>query len=148
MEQIINDLLGWTTYNNAKKLVEAGLPRETADMWYDLMDGDEPEEKIAWVEVDRWAVENYEIYPCWSLGSLIKLLPDKILEDDELEIRSYLVEDGTRFYQIAYSKGGHDSLSTSERESLIEVCIEMILHLLINKTLTQFPSNPYKCEKN
>ena len=139
MEQIINNILGWTTYNNSKKLVEAGLPRETADMWYDLMDGDEPEEKIAWVEVDRWAVENYEIYPCWSLGCLIGLLPDRILEGDELDIRNYQVEDGTRLYQIAYCKGGHDSINTSERESLIEVCIEMMLYLLNNKKLTQFP---------
>lgn len=140
MEQIINNLLGWTTYNNSQKLVEAGLPKETADMWYDLLDGDEPEEKIALVDVDKWAVENYETYPCWSLGSLIGLLPDKILEDDELNIRSYQVEDGTRFYQIAYAYRGHDSISTSEKESLIEVCIEMILHLLTNKKVTYSPT--------
>lgn len=140
MEQIINNLLGWTTYNNSQKLVEAGLPKETADMWYDLLDGDEPEEKIALVDVDKWAVENYETYPCWSLGSLIGLLPNKILEDDELDIRNYQVEDGTRFYQIAYCKRGHDSISTSEKESLIEVCIEMILHLLTNKKVTYSPT--------
>ena len=140
MEQIINNLLGWTTYNNSQKLVEAGLAKETADMWYDLLDGDEPEEKIALVDVDKWAVENYETYPCWSLGSLIWLLPDKILEEDELNIRSYQVEDGTRFYQIAYSKKGRDSISTSEKESLIEVCIEMILHLLTNKKVIYSPT--------
>lgn len=122
----------WTTFGESCKLVDAGLPKETADMWYDLMDGDDPEEKIACVDVDKWAVENDETYPCWSLGSLINLLPSKILKEDEFAIRNYSVEDGTRFYQIAYSNRGHDSINTSEKESLIEVCIEMIILLLEN----------------
>lgn len=70
-----NRPLGWTTIEEGKKLVEAGLSPETADMWYDLLD-------VCYCHIPK--VNEFQLhdfyyldreYPCWSLGRLIDLFP-------------------------------------------------------------------------
>lgn len=86
MEQ--NRPLGWTTLEEAKKLVEAGLDTNTADMCF---------AKAHLADVDMFAIDTapysetieakdyddiWEISPCWSLGALKKFIPDEIKVND------------------------------------------------------------------
>lgn len=81
-----NRPLGWTTLEEAKLLVDAGLDPNTADMCYiakDYIDGKELRwytketilekygEKAFYVEVLNR--DQTDFYPCWSLGALIEI---------------------------------------------------------------------------
>lgn len=81
----VNRPLGWTTLEEAKQLVEAGLPVETADMCYphfirggaDSYDAN----PVPCSSLDY----PYEM-PCWSLGALMQLLPRTIEQEYDLLI--------------------------------------------------------------
>jgi hypothetical protein len=71
--------LGWTTIEEAKLLVEAGLDPNTADMSYEL-DTQSPK-AVSFVETEKYYKALYvsplyepmtKAYPCWSLGALKK----------------------------------------------------------------------------
>lgn len=64
-----NRPLGWTTVEEAKQLVEAGLDPNTADLWIS------PQGKYIG---DIKTKPSYQTYPCWSLGALIGLMPKTI----------------------------------------------------------------------
>ena len=72
--------LGWTTLEEAKKLVEAGIDPNTADMLFENHYG----ETI--VTVKPWTIKGRSIgahiFPCWSLGALKKVVPDCIIKGD------------------------------------------------------------------
>lgn len=77
-----NRPLGWTTIEEAKKLVAAGLDPSTADMSYNwvecrVRDGNAVEDWLLMPSPidDR---QPYEQLPCWSLGALIELMPKEI----------------------------------------------------------------------
>lgn len=129
--------LGWTTIEESRKLVEAGLNPETADMHYTLA---EDESLYILYADNEVAHDGDRIVPCWSLGALESLLPDKILEGSyEIDIRKYPLTDGVTLYQIAYgsrislSGSWHDMVNTGECETLIEAVMDMVLWLLNNK---------------
>lgn len=79
-----NRPLGWTTIDEAKRLVEAGLDPNTADMYYEPFNDENwvfaysecssyknySEYKQKWPDID--------IIPCWSAGELISLMPKSI----------------------------------------------------------------------
>jgi len=74
--------LGWTTIEEAKLLVEAGLDPNTADMSYNfvvckVINGNPSED---WLLQPFSPDENqpHKQLPCWSLGSLIELMPKEI----------------------------------------------------------------------
>lgn len=67
--------LGWTTIEEGKKLIEAGLDPETADMEYPQM----YYEENGYYEVPSVREKNVEIgtsIPCWTLGRLLSLMPE------------------------------------------------------------------------
>ena len=82
--------LGWATIEQSKKLVEAGLDHNTADMHYCFEDGEigmydideiTREHCILDVKGEYGYDEEYmkkHMIPCWSLGALIDLLPKTI----------------------------------------------------------------------
>lgn len=74
--------LGWTTLEEAKQLVEAGLPVKTADMYYWLAEGKE------YVYTGKCSDSNG--IPCWSLGALVQLLPRTIKQEYNLLINTEL----------------------------------------------------------
>lgn len=88
MEQ--NRPLGWTTLEESKLLVEAGLDPNTADMYYEALNGECDENSIAYTFGET--LENYSVLkrdfpdaknmPCWSLGALKKVVPDCIIKGD------------------------------------------------------------------
>jgi len=70
--------LGWTTLEQSKALIEAGLNPETADMnHYKKIDG--------WVTLPKGEINygGFEMVPCWSTGALIELLPKYIKSGKE-----------------------------------------------------------------
>ena len=65
----------YTTVEQSKWLIDAGLPAETADCCLERVEGTESDRMVT---VTEWE-ENYDFYkeedlfPCWSLGRLIEL---------------------------------------------------------------------------
>ena len=81
-------LTGWTTIEQSKKLVEAGLNPDTADMYYSAyityangkpIDGKPTYGLQAWPYKDRSSMvvgfTKVDYVPCWSIGKLIDLMP-------------------------------------------------------------------------
>lgn len=74
MEQLKwNRPLGWTTLEESKMLVEAGLDIYTADMYYYYKD-DVPQITTNFDHLKELLNQRYCI-PCWSVGALIDLFP-------------------------------------------------------------------------
>lgn len=67
--------LGWCSIEQSKKLIEAGLDPNTADMYYDLID--EPE-LYGYPHTPYREDDIGMFHPCWSLGTLIELIPKTI----------------------------------------------------------------------
>lgn len=63
-----------TSIEQSKKLIELGIDINTADMFWDLLDGDEPDEKIPNCYWDRFDITINEFVPAWSLSTLLKFL--------------------------------------------------------------------------
>lgn len=83
-----NRPLGWTTLDEAKRLVEAGLDPNTADMYYEPNDDGGyciyPHSQCnSYKNYDEYKEQwsDIEIIPCWSAGALIGLLPGEIRKD-------------------------------------------------------------------
>ena len=78
-----NRPLGWTTVEESERLAEAGLDPNTADMyminehafgiWNNLKYDDI-------IDFAKQGERDKNIYPCWSLGALIGLIPKSIGE--------------------------------------------------------------------
>ena len=66
----------YTTVEQSKRLIDAGLPAETADCCLERVEGTESDRMVT---VTEWE-ENYDFYkeedmfPCWSLGRLIEMM--------------------------------------------------------------------------
>lgn len=120
--------LGWTTLEEARQLVEAGLPVETADMCYphfirggaDSYDAN----PVPCSSLDY----PYEM-PCWSLGALLKMIP-KIYESED-DGGCYLAlckRYDTDKWHCLYHR---DTLcKTRQYNTAIEAVVEMIIWLL------------------
>ena len=83
--------LGWTTIEEAKLLVEAGLDPNTADMSYNfvvckVINGNPSED---WLLQPFSPDENqpHKQLPCWSLGALIGLMPPMLNNGTMLSIQ-------------------------------------------------------------
>ena len=128
----------YTDLEQSCKLAEF-LPLESADMFYSRAD-------VALGEMESYAniLHREEIgddTPAWSLAALLNLLPNEISTGErycdkyQIDIRKYDGGDNTTLYQIAYgnnrgfSGSWHDMINTSEKESAIDACYEMILKL-------------------
>ena len=93
------------------------------------------------IKENLFSYRNGYIVPCWSLASLLAILPNEIITDNrfechyQIDIRKYDGGDNTTLYQIAYgnnrgsSGSWHDMINTGEKESLIDCCVQMILEL-------------------
>ena len=71
-----------TSINQSKALIDLGLDASTADMFWDLLDGDEPEEKIPSSFPDRFDISSEEFVPSWSLQTMMNLLPSHIFTEE------------------------------------------------------------------
>lgn len=130
----------YTDLEQSKKLAEI-LLLESADMWYP---NSENRNKIEYgfdVTRQQIYIDYKDGLPCWSLASLLSILPNEIITDNrfechyQIDIRKYDGGDNTTLYQIAYgnnrgsSGSWHDMINTGEKENLIDCCVQMILEL-------------------
>lgn len=75
----MNNQLGWTSLDQAKQLIKAGLDTNTADMsylydWNNSKNFDVPDTIVTC----DWDDDYNKNIPCWTLGALIGLLPKTI----------------------------------------------------------------------
>lgn len=123
---------GWTTIQQSRALVEAGLDPDTADMRIYLKDENDESafEVIASPYRDRMRTFPYDHYlPCWSLGRLFDLIPTDI-GDASLYLHGY--NDG---YGLRYENGDGVSQGKESGEDLTEIACKTICWLLATGVL-------------
>ena len=118
-----------TSIEQSKKLIELGLDVNTADMFWDLLDGDEPDEKIPNCCWDRFDITINEFVPAWSLSALIELIPDKISINSEsyylsftkksVEFRGPITWDGQK-------------AKSFEMDNILDAAFEMVCWVINN----------------
>ena len=138
----INRPLGWTTLEEAKQLVETGLPVETADMfWASDADTVVPTPYITKTDNETLIPAYKGAIPCWSLGALINLLPLSFQSKEGFNYEYYLhfdilLDEIKPTYYI--KRSGYNYPVVAEKcETIIEACVEIIIWLLNNKFYEQ-----------
>jgi hypothetical protein len=115
--------IGWTTIDEAKRLICANVDNNTADMWYH-----NGEQNPKPYREHRDFVKS----PCWSLGALFNLLPKQIGMYGE---KYYLiVSEGAKLpWSICYADVYNEDhpILAFQKETLVEACIEMIAALKV-----------------
>ncbi len=109
-----------TTRERSQRLLELGIDRSTADMFYPI-DSSLPEvcDNGDNIQVD---------YPAWSLGALIDILPEMI-RDNKFNVNYYLTIEKDC---VKYSNRVEDEENQYEcYGELIECCVDMIETLVI-----------------
>lgn len=154
----------YTDLEMSKKLAEI-LPLESADQTWAIIaivgaNLDVPEEQQYRHNGDM----PFQYYsgigiPCWSLATLLHLLPNKISSGEyKIAIRKYS-RGNTTLYQVAYgnNKGHsgtwHDMINTGEKENLIDCCVSMIMVLRqfyeseLNETISNYEQSERPCHR-
>ena len=105
------------------KILSKILPLESADMWYDNNG-----ESIAGRPEVRCGsfvgLASINI-PCWSLASLLELLPKRIeIVDNVYKLSVYLY--GIYYWNI---NNGNLCFESKDKDNLVDACYEMIIKL-------------------
>ena len=131
-----NRPLGWTTLDEAKRLVEAGLDPNTADMYYHY-DTVEIEGAVKYISGPELATSPYsegvktahmlytspmlddlnKVCPCWSLGALKNVVEEYFGND-----LSY--QNGKWNIVVLDEFSGHKFFEFEEIVELIKFCLE------------------------
>jgi len=120
--------LGWTTIEESRRLVEAGLNPETADMHYTLS---EDESYYILYADNEVAHDSIRIVPCWSLGALLRLMPEIHGERPKLDTSS--ISTDKYYVEYPYHERTKDVwYSTDLCSTPIWAACDMILWLLRN----------------
>ena len=132
----------YTDLSQSKTLSKI-LPIKSADMRYiciDICKGLKYMPEPRFIKSIPDHADEYDV-KAWSLVALLNLLPNEISTGErycdkyQIDIRKYDGGDNTTLYQIAYgnnrglSGSWHDMINTSEKESAIDACYEMIIKL-------------------
>lgn len=96
------------------KILAKILPIESADMYYHPYPNDED-----WYDIPNLGEANlkYNQLPCWSLSSLLNVLPANKLEKQF---------DGKWWFSVYLPSGQHKS---HKHDNPIDACVEVILNL-------------------
>lgn len=115
----------YTTIEQSKRLAEI-LPIESADMCWGICD-----ETLKWKTFpylmpwrDYTAKEHY--LPCWSLGTLLNILPHCI--DDRYDLTLGKLPDNESWY-ICYDDVDNFVYIYITKSNLVDACVEMIFIL-------------------
>jgi len=116
--------IGWTTIDEAKRLVCASVAANTADMWYH-----KGEQNPKPYREHRDFVDS----PCWSLGALFHLLPKEILPVNGSKSFLFATEGIDHPWTVVYvDLDDHDVPGLAfQKDTLVEACIEMIVALKV-----------------
>ena len=130
--------LGWTTLEEAQKLVEAGLNPETADMYYVFKRADCRESLQESVPVGPFPMEGTvdvslsdRVEPCWSLGKLLELLPFRLNLNKPVDNQTQAfreIDDNV----VAYVVHGWDNtdLVWDQSDNLVKPAVSVLMWLL------------------
>lgn len=133
--------LGWTSIVQSKKLIEAGLDPNTADMGY--VGSINAELSLAcYIDVkERFKDKKsdfFKVTPCWSLGALIELLPPYLFEFERgIDLNIYRNLNG-KGWHVSYMPNNIFDLQKdkfrqiSNGDSTVETTVNMIIWLLEN----------------
>ena len=115
----------YTTIEQSKHLLELGLKYNTADMYYPC-EGVKPKVGVAMMLSDN--------IPCWSVGTLLELMPDII--DHRLVGHRLTIDREGKYFNVSY-----DSIMTKEpvilyaESNLLDAVYQMMVYLLKNNLL-------------
>lgn len=127
----------FTDIEQSKKLAEI-LPIDSADMYwlnwhidlteskYEVFVVDKSDKYIDFFNSYTVAVENKEIIPCWSLATLLNLLPSVITRNGK---RMFLTLEKAGAYNLYYKSPDRLDELWETKEDAIDACVEMILKL-------------------
>ena len=107
-----------TSIEQSQKLKELGIDIDTADMRYKLEQ---------WIDDDDCPLQPIT-YPCWSLSSLIDILPDTITDEDGTVFGLNIKKNFIEYYNPSMGALWATYCSIIA-EDLVDACYEMILKL-------------------
>ena len=125
--------IGWTTIDEAKRLVAAQVDLNSADMSY-------VEGPLGWalstspslaVKKKLFSFRQGYEWPCWSMGALLQLLPKQIVL---YGVTFYMALVGNEKHRWSICYANPDVVEpffSFKKETIVEACIEMITALKV-----------------
>lgn len=122
----------FTTVEQSKKLVEAGVDPRTADMNYTGVDDDSLFASL--VPYKKFNPNlGRPIYPCWSIARLMALLPYEIVADKDKRGRKIYVFSLEKFEPWQYSFAYYRLTQDGEIDTIWdEICLDSPLDILVD----------------
>ena len=122
----------YTSKEQSKRLLELGLSPETSDMYYELLNEDPYPQPVRLPLSSRhWEQLLPDVMiPCWSLGALIELLPERIHLRDWMNYKLVLGKHKAFYLRIEDLKESRTILPKCEAESLLDAVYQMFCILL------------------
>lgn len=111
-----------TTKEQSNKLIELGISTYTADMTLQEYIDPETEDK----EVAEIAGYGMDRVASWSLGALVKLMPDTIILDDRSCCGLSILNKGVYYRRLT----GLDIIQGYEYDNIFKNCVRMIAWLV------------------
>jgi hypothetical protein len=119
----------YTSIEQSKKLLELGLSPKTADMGYNGIE-DRDIRKIRYDSVAN-TMPNMNSIPCWSLGSLLSVMP--FIEENKIIYKPLLTKSKFGYYITYFSEESEYILMGSGTyKTPIEAAYSIIVWLLEN----------------
>lgn len=126
--------MNYTSTEQSKKLIEAGLNPDTADCSYCLMGMDDNNHYYS--KPDWETVEDNTDIPCWSTGALLNLMPPYLFEFSRgIDLNIYRNVSNKRWV-ISYLPNNIESMQKDKfrqfcfGDTLIDAACDMVLWLL------------------
>lgn len=107
-----------TTKEQSKRLLDIGIKAETADMFWPI--------ESSFPEVCNQGDNLQANYPSWSLGALVKLMPDTIILNDRSCCELSVLNMGV-YYRLL---PGMDIIQGYEEDNIFENCVSMMAWLV------------------
>lgn len=114
--------IGWTTIDEAKRLICANVDNNTADMWYH-----NGEQNPKPYREHRDFVKS----PCWSLGALLQLIPKQIVLYGVTFYMAAIANENSHWCLCYADPDCIEPFFSFKKETLVEACIEMIVALKV-----------------
>jgi len=131
----MSNKLGWTSKKQAKKLVDAGLDVNTADMAYRRFRvGSDFEWSPECVPYKNYLKQDDDgcsfpvnlVKPCWSLGALINLMPNFTMDSTGWCLFSIDSDPYSDYYhEIKCDENGEDDGTSSIMDNVVEMVLFM-----------------------
>lgn len=96
-------------------------------MFWDLLDGDEPDEKVPSCYPDRFDISSEEFVPAWSLSALVNIMPSKMGDSVNKIIKSELQKKYFCVYSLKLK-----SIKETYGDTAVDAAFEMVCWLLEN----------------